>query len=98
MTGNIHIEDSYKISKWDFDCTLRDIHWEALRGGYESKLIVFYNRSYFSLKMEWTVHNALYNLGIERERTKDVDLNYPQKLWEKILYPIGGILTWLFIK
>lgn len=36
-------------------------------------------RSNFSLLLEWASHNLLYDLHIARERTKDVDLEYPQK-------------------
>ena len=34
-----------------------------------------FNRSLDSMRIEWSVHNILYELGFERERTKDVDLN-----------------------
>lgn len=94
MTYNIHIENSYKISKWDFKNTLITRRVYAT----SDELDVFAHRSYLSMQLEWCCHNFLYNLGVARERTKDVDLNYPQKLWEKILYPIGGILTWIFIR
>ena len=34
-----------------------------------------FNRSLESMRIEWTVHNILYNLGIEKDRTNEVDLN-----------------------
>lgn len=88
--NNIHITDSYKISKKEFKSIL-----EYLREVYTS-CEVFNHRSIFSLCMEWTVHNFLYNINIQRDRTKDVDLNYPNK--HSLVYNIIGVLTWLFIK
>lgn len=95
---NIHIEDSYAVSKKDFEKVLADREWEAYEHCIESEIGVFENRSKFSLKTEWAAHNACYALGIERERTKDVDLQIPQKWYEKIGYPVVGCLVWLFIK
>lgn len=91
MTSNIHIVDSYKVSKHRFESVLATYT-------EEQAVEVKAHRSLFSLKMEWATHNFLYNLGAKRERTKDVDLNYPQKLWEKVAYPILGIFAWLFVK
>lgn len=34
-----------------------------------------FNRTIESMRIEWTIHNILYELGIEKNRTKDVDLN-----------------------
>ena len=34
-----------------------------------------FDRSMESMRIEWSVHNLLYNMGIERNRTRDVDLN-----------------------
>ena len=59
---------------------------------------VFRFRTPFSIKTEWATHNALYALGIRREQTKDLDLNYPQKVWERLAYPFVGCIVWLFIK
>ena len=46
------------------------------------KLIIYdtenpsnWNRSYVSILREWKAHNAMYNLGVARNRTKDVDLD-----------------------
>ena len=82
---NLHIVDSYKISKWNMlkilknrDCVLE--------------------RSNFSLLLEWASHNLLYDLHIARERTKDVDLEYPQKWYYKVAYFIIGLLALIVIK
>lgn len=34
-----------------------------------------FNRTLESMRIEWTVHNLLYELGIEQDRTNEVDLN-----------------------
>lgn len=90
--ANLHITDSYSYSKREFGEVL-DCY--SLNPAYGE---LFRNRSMFSLKTEWATHNALYGLGTRREQTKDVDLNYPQKLWEKLVYPVAGCLVWPFIK
>lgn len=96
MDGNIHITDSYKVAKRDFEKVLLGREWDAYAECNQSEIVVFQNRIHFSLKMEWACHNFLYNLGIARERTASVDLNYPNK-WEW-LYIIGGIAVWLFVR
>lgn len=90
--ANIHIPDSYLIPKADFDKVLATC--KKRHPGNE----VFRFRSPLSLKTEWATHNALYALGIRREQTKDLDLNYPQKVWERLAYPLIGCVVWPFIK
>ncbi len=34
-----------------------------------------FDRSLDSMRVEWSIHNLLYNFGIEKNRTRDVDLN-----------------------
>lgn len=94
MTGNVHIPDGFLIGKRDFDYIL-DIR--ASRAD-KHEFMVFEKRSRFSLKMEWAVHNFLYKLGIAKVRTKDVDLDWPQKWYVTAAYIVGGMLSWLFIK
>jgi uncharacterized protein YchJ len=50
-----------------------------------------FKRSYDSMIAEWVTHNRLYRLGIKRNRTKDVDINYPLKWYMELLYRIFGI-------
>lgn len=88
---NIHIENSYAVRKRDFDFVLSCCV-------SEESMTVKKNRSAFSLKTEWAVHNLLYALHIARSRTKDVDLQIPQKWYEKIAYPVLGCIVWIFIK
>lgn len=89
--NNIHINDSFAVSKHSFKAVLATYDDDDARA-------VRAKRSDFSLLTEWAAHNALYNLGIARERTKDVDLQIPQKWYEKIGYPVIGCLVWIFIK
>lgn len=70
--SNVHIENSYLVGKADIQDVLTTIQGADALGSS-----VFEERNKASLKAEWVVHNALYNLGIQRERTKDVDLDYP---------------------
>lgn len=89
--SNLHLIDSYKVSKRDFRKSLLDI--QAAEPHYQ-----VWNRCLCGMELEWASHNFCYALGIARERTKDCDLNYPQTLIEKIAYPIVGALVWIFIK
>lgn len=85
---NIHIYDSYKVSKYDM--------WEEIaRIEIMYPSLKVWERSSCSLCTEWCAHNFLYSLGIARRRTKDVDLNVPQRWWVKVGYFIvGGFGSW----
>lgn len=96
--GNIHIKDSYRISRHSFRAVLDLRESNAKAKGDTNELEVFGNRSKFSLMMEWAAHNFCYALGIARARTSDADLNYPQKWYARIGYTVAGILVWLFIR
>lgn len=82
--NNIHITDSYTYSKESFSYV-----FEYLRNTYPTNSVLI-NRSDKSLSKEWATHNLLYDLHIFRSHTSDVDLNYPQKWYEKIGYAIVG--------
>lgn len=86
----VHINDSYKVRKWNMRKVLKDI-----KAKHESETIVF-QRSMFSLKMEWIAHNFLYNVGYKREQVGNVDLDNPcdRPEW---LYIVCGLLTWIFV-
>lgn len=85
----VNIVDSYKVRKWNMRKVLKNIK-------AENHITVVFERSLFSLKMEWICHNFLYNIGYERDRTKDVDLDNPcdRPEWQ---YIVCGILVWLFV-
>ena len=88
--NNVHIEDSYLCEKYQISYMIH-----VLRSRENSDV---WQRNDFSLKTEWYCHNFLYRVGIFRSRTKDVDLNCPQKWWEKIVYPVFGIIAYIFIR
>lgn len=87
----VTIYDSYKVRKWNMYAVLRHIRVEC-----PSETTDVFKRSLFSLKMEWICHNFLYNVGYQRDRTKDVDLDNPcdHPEWE---YIVCGLLVWLFV-
>ena len=91
MASKIRIKDSYKVSKHRFESVLAT-YTDA------QAMEVKAHRSLFSMKMEWASHNLLYSLGLFRSHTKDVDLDDPMKWWEKPVYPVVGLIAWLFIK
>lgn len=85
--NNIHIPDSYKVRNVN---TMRAVllREKALHPDCE----VFKHRTTESLVREWRAHNRLYRLGIFKNRTKDVDLEWPQTWWMKVGYFILGAL------
>ena len=87
---NLHLVDSYKVSKFRMMKELKGIK----KDHPESKV---FDRCLSSLYLEWVCHNFLYMVGYHMERTKDADLDNPcdHPEWE---YIVGGILVWLFIK
>lgn len=89
--NNIHIQDSYKYSKYIMRSTLQ-IYKDQFKE-YD-----VFKRSITSMVLEWATHNMLYNLNIQRHRTKDVDIDFPQKWYYKIGYSIFGIIALIFIK
>lgn len=88
---NLHIYNSYQVSKKQMDRELYKIQYL-----YPSCHV--WQRSMRSLVLEWVTHNALYSLGIKKGRTKDVDLNYPIKRWVEWAYYVAGFLAWPFVK
>ena len=87
---NIHIPESYKVSKRDFECRLA-----ALTDA--DALEVKAHRSMRSMCREWACHNFLYNLGILRDHTESVDINWPQKWYVRAAYFLLGWCK-IFIK
>lgn len=81
--NNIHIEDSYQ---YQTSTEMQDI-LNAVIVQYPTYDICL-NRSISSMIREWRAHNCLYWLHLWRSHTKDVDLNYPQKWYMRIVYYI----------
>ena len=82
--NNIRIENGYLVRCRDFEFVLN-----CIRENEPNEVTA--NRSNYSLSCEWTVHNALYKLGLFRSHTKDVDLNYPCRL-EWLYIVLGSII------
>lgn len=84
------IYNSYRVRKKNMRPILEQIKRDCK---YETKV---FERSFFSMKMEWLCHNALYFAGIERDRTRDVDLDNPtdRPEWQ---YIICGLLVWILV-
>ena len=89
--NNIQIEDSYQISKLEFEDILQQI-WIDL-----PKHVVVKNRSLNSVEREWAVHNFCYKIGIYKTRTKHLDINYPLSWKETLVYSCFGWICKLFI-
>ena len=88
--NNIRIEKGYLVKGRAFGFVLNCIRRECKPNEVTA------NRSNYSLSCEWAVHNALYNLGLFRSRTKDVDMEYPcRKEW---LYIILGSIIYPFVR
>lgn len=90
--GNVHIKDSYRFCKG-----VMELYLDGIRQRYPES-DVMQHRSVASLKSEWALHNLLYQMGIQKDRTGSVDLNYPQKPWEKIGYAVLGSVALILIK
>ena len=86
----VTIYDSYQVRKWNMREVLRRIKKDN-----QEQTNVF-ERSLFSLKMEWICHKFLYGIGDQRERTRDVDLDNPcdRPEWQ---YIVCGLLVWIFV-
>ena len=90
--NNIHISNSYEYSKNSFGAV-----FSMLRRKYPKNMVLL-NRSDKSMAREWATHNLFYDLNLFRFRTADVDLNYPQRWWEKLGYFIIGTFALWVIK
>lgn len=84
--NNLHLIDSYEVRTRN----LMNRNLVSINTLYPDHPL-FINRTHKSMIREWRDHNLLYDLGISRERTKDCDLNYPQKWYVKIGYAILSI-------
>ena len=80
---NTHIIDSYQVKDINLDVgsIIRERHIRHLQ----------VTRTFESYVREWKGHNRLYNLGLFKSHTKDVDLEEPQNwFWKIVWFILGG--------
>lgn len=87
----VKLIDSCFVRKGDFSRELNKI-----RNLHPSCRLWF--RSEENIKRELAAHNLAYSLGIKRDKTADVDLDYEPKWYHNLIYWIAGNLALLFIK
>ena len=78
---NIHIEDSYRIKD---ERDMKTILWIVQNASFNRG--ISYLRKRASWIREWKAHNLLYKLGIQKERTRSVDLNENESIYRRIGY------------
>ena len=84
LSNRVKILNSYQITNKK---EMKSILTNFLKEHSEIK----FDRSIDLLVKEWVVHNRMYKLGIKRDKTKDVDLEFNEKECYKLLYWILGI-------
>lgn len=78
---NMQILSSYRI----IDANIQNEILEIINE-YEKEYPSSWNRSTNSMRVEWFIHNVLYYLNYNRERTTDVDFNNEDaKVYRKII-------------
>lgn len=90
ILGNrVKLFDSCEIPKAKFSREL-----DKIRNLHPSCRLWF--RSEGNIKREWAAHNLAYSLGINREKTKDADLDYEPKWYHNFAYfVVGTIALWV---
>ena len=78
------VYDSYKYSNGEIEQAVEEIMQKRKELGLP---VTRTKSSYIS---EWKTHNKLYRLGIQRSRTKDVDLEEEIDQTRNFLYSIFG--------
>lgn len=79
LSNRIKIIDSYKITDRD---RMKQIIYAIQYNHPEVK----FNRDINDLVHEWVAHNKLYKWKIKRNMTKDVDLEYEEKWYYRLIY------------
>ena len=79
---NVHVNGSYAISSKDIPDWVRRIK----DCGEQNECV--YSRSTRSWINEWRAHNLLFKLGIEPDRTRDVDLDDNESTFRRFCYVI----------
>ena len=79
---NVHVNDSYIIGGKDIPSWAQRIKSVGEQNGH------VYSRTTKSWINEWKAHNLLFKLGIERGRTRDVDLDDNESTFRRFCYVI----------
>lgn len=84
--NNVQIVNSQRITKKsDMNAIVKLIRSEAAKLGFK------YKRTNSSWVTEWRAHNYMYNKGIERNRTKSVDLNENESRTKLLSYTLMSL-------
>lgn len=93
VLGNrVKLLDSYLVPKERFEVELNAIRY--MTPDYP----IWHIRSMGSMRREWATHNLLYSLGIRRDKTADVDLDYEPRWYHNLAYWVVGNIALLVIK
>lgn len=84
LSDRIKIIDSYTITDRS---KMKEIIYAIQHAHSEIK----FDRDYNLLISEWVAHNRMYKWGIRRDKTKDVDLEFEEKWYNKLIFKIIGI-------
>lgn len=85
----VKLIDSCFVHKDKFELELNVIR-------YNHPTCRLWKRSIGSLRREWAAHVLAYNLGIRRDKTADVDLDYEPKWYHNLAYwVVGNIALWV---
>jgi len=88
----IKLIDSYLVPKAKFSrelLSIRNLH---------PTLPLWQMRSWRSMRCEWAAHSLLYALGIKRDKTKDVDLDFALPWYKRLAFSVVGTVALLIIK
>ena len=87
----VKIFDAYLIPKDRFETELNVIR-------YFHPTCRLWKRSVGSIRREWASHVLAYSLGIRRDKTADLDLDYEPKWYHNFAYWVVGNIALLVIK
>ena len=83
---NIHVQDSYQLSKKSQISVALDLLMDT--EAMANMRAAGFKRSRHSMFIEWAAHNTLYRWGREPERTGSVDIDQSETLGRRFLYYI----------
>ena len=91
---NICVKNSYKIKySDDIENLLKMI---CNNPAFTEFKIAGYKRTLHSMRREWEAHNFLYNLGIFKSRTENMDLDNNESFIRKTGYAVLSFIYRLF--